>query len=117
MTPSATTAGPRPVRRALVGLTVVGVLGLAACGSPPTTSGSGAGRAEGPKKIDPKDCPVKALDEAKGPVKVNLWFSGLVDPALSVLTDMAKRYRSMPGTLEWGAMIRMLDREDPSYRN
>ena len=94
MTPSAIPAGRRPVRRALVGLTAVGLLGLAACGSPPTTSGSGSGRAEGPKKIDPKDCPVKALDDAKGPVKVNLWFSGLVDPALSVLTDMAKRYNA-----------------------
>ena len=84
----------RPVRRALLGLTTVGLLGLAACGSPPTTTGSGAGRTDGPAKIDPKDCPVAALDEAKGPVKVNLWFSGLVDPALGVLTDMAKRYNA-----------------------
>jgi sn-glycerol 3-phosphate transport system substrate-binding protein len=94
MTPSATPVGRRPVRRALIGLTAVGLLGLAACGAPPTTTGEGAGRTEGPKKIDPKDCPVKALDEAKGPVKVNLWFSGLVDPALGVLTDMAKRYNA-----------------------
>ncbi|HWJ63001.1 MAG TPA: extracellular solute-binding protein [Acidimicrobiales bacterium] len=85
----------RPLRRALVGLTTVGVLALAACGAPPTTTGSGGGRnAEGEAKVDPKDCPVSALDEAKGPVKVNLWFSGLVDPALGVLQDMAKRYNA-----------------------
>lgn len=85
----------RPARRALVGLAAVGLLGLAACGSPPTTTGTGGGRsADGKAKVDPKDCPVAALDEAKGPVKVNLWFSGLVDPALGVLQDMAKRYNA-----------------------
>src|SRR5690348_685640 len=95
MTASPAPAVRRPVRRALVGLTAVGLLGLAACGAPPTTTGTGAGRSEdAAAKIDPKDCPIAALDEAKGPVKVNLWFSGLVDPALGVLTDMAKRYNA-----------------------
>ncbi|MCU1371251.1 MAG: ABC-type sugar transport system, periplasmic component [Ilumatobacteraceae bacterium] len=85
----------RGLRRSLVGLTAVGLLGLAACGSPPATTGSGQGRtSDGTAKIDPKDCPVAALDKAKGPVKVNLWFSGLVDPALGVLQDMAKRYNA-----------------------
>jgi ribulose-5-phosphate 4-epimerase/fuculose-1-phosphate aldolase len=52
-------------------------------------------------------------------VQVDALSSGvkLTQPAPEVLPDMAKRYRVMPGTLEWGAMIRMLDREDPSYRN
>jgi sn-glycerol 3-phosphate transport system substrate-binding protein len=78
-----------------VGLTAVGLLGLAACGSPPTTSGSGKGRTEtGTAKVDPKDCPVSALDKAKGPVKVNLWFSGLVDPPLTVLNNMVKDYNA-----------------------
>ncbi len=95
MTPTPAPAVRRPVRRALVGLTAVGLLGLAACGAPPTTTGTGEGRsADGKAKVDPKDCPVAALDEAKGPVKVNLWFSGLVDPALGVLQDMAKRYNA-----------------------
>lgn len=95
MTPSPAPATRRPIRRALVGLTAVGLLGLAACGAPPTTEGSGGGRSsDGKAKVDPKDCPVAALDDAKGPVKVNLWFSGLVDPALGVLQDMAKRYNA-----------------------
>lgn len=95
MSPSPAPATRRPVRRALVGLTAVGLLGLAACGAPPAPEGAGAGRtADGKAKIDPKDCPVAALDEAKGPVKVNMWFSGLVDPALGVLQDMAKRYNA-----------------------
>ncbi len=94
MTAAPAPAVYRPVRRALVGLTAVGLLGLAACGAPPTTTGSGAGRTNGPRKINPKDCPIAALEKAKGPVKVNLWFSGLVDPALGVLTDMAKRYNA-----------------------
>ncbi len=92
--PSVPTAR-RSVRRSLVGLTAVGLLGLAACGSPPTTSGTGAGRTtEGTAKVDAKDCPVAALDDAKGPVKVNMWFSGLVDPPLGVLTDMVERYNA-----------------------
>lgn len=95
MSPSSAPSGRRPLRRALVGLTAVGLIGLAACGSPPTTSGTGGGRtADGEGQVDPKDCPVAALDDAKGPVKVNLWFSGLVDPPLSVLNDMVKRYNA-----------------------
>jgi sn-glycerol 3-phosphate transport system substrate-binding protein len=85
----------RPLRRAVLGLSAVGLLGLAACGAPPTTSGSGGGRpTDGTAKVDPKDCPVAALDEAEGPVEVNMWFSGLVDPPLGVLTDMVKRYNA-----------------------
>ena len=37
-------------------------------------------------------------------------------PAPEVLPHMVERYRSMPGTREWGAMIRQLDRSDPSYK-
>src|SRR4051794_28461507 len=84
------------VRAALAGAAALGLLGLAACGSPPTTSGSGAGRSSGggEAKVSAKDCPIAALDEAKGPVKVNMWFSGLVDPPLSVLTNMVKAYNA-----------------------
>ena len=83
-------------RFALVGVVATGLLGLAACGSPPTTQGSGAGRsAAGAKsKVDPKDCPLDALAKAPGKVKVNMWFGGLVDPPVTVLTDMVKKFNA-----------------------
>ncbi|WP_426572005.1 extracellular solute-binding protein [Aquihabitans sp. McL0605] len=84
----------RQTRRVVAGIIAAGLLGLVACGSPPTTKGTGAGRTDTPAKVDPKECPVAALAKASGKVKVNMWFSGLVDPALGVLTDMAKRYNA-----------------------
>ncbi len=79
----------RPRRRAGFAVTAVAGLLLAACGSPPTSGGSG-GRddsAEG-GKVDPSDCPIDALEEASGPVEINMWYGGLVDPPVSVLTGM-----------------------------
>lgn len=84
----------RRFRRAVVGAGVVGLLGLAACGSPPTTEGSGAGRGEGSAKVDAKDCPLAALEKATGKVKVNMWFGGLVDPPVTVLGDMVKAFNA-----------------------
>ncbi|WP_421120620.1 hypothetical protein ACE2AJ_04725 [Aquihabitans daechungensis] len=66
------------LRSSAAGLVAVGLLGLAACGSPPTTSGSGAGRGGGEDaKVSAKDCPLDALEKAKEPVKVNMWFGGV----------------------------------------
>jgi sn-glycerol 3-phosphate transport system substrate-binding protein len=82
-------------RAAVAGLAAVGLLGLAACGSPPTTTGSGAGRGDGgDAKVSAKDCPLAALDEATSPVKVNMWFGGLVEPPVTVLTDMVKDFNA-----------------------
>jgi sn-glycerol 3-phosphate transport system substrate-binding protein len=74
--------------RAVAALVVVGCLVLGACGSP-TGSGEGAGRATGegaPAELP--DCPLAALDDADGPVEVDLWFGGLVEPPLGVLGSL-----------------------------
>ncbi|MCB0962184.1 MAG: ABC transporter substrate-binding protein [Acidimicrobiales bacterium] len=65
----------------------------AACGSPPTT-GTGGGR-EGASEaggVSAEDCPVAALDEADGPVQVELWFGGLVEPASTTLLDLVDAF-------------------------
>lgn len=67
---------------------VVGCLLLGACGSP-TGSGEGAGRSDGDGVgVELPDCPLAALEEADGPVEVDLWFGGLVEPPLGVLGSL-----------------------------
>ncbi|MCB0971617.1 MAG: extracellular solute-binding protein [Acidimicrobiales bacterium] len=66
----------------------------AACGSPPTTGDGGGGR-EGASDgggVSAEDCPVAALDEADGPVEVELWFGGLVEPASTTLLDLVDAF-------------------------
>ncbi len=87
--------GSLPRRGLLASLAVVGLV-LGACGSPPT-AGGGGGREAGSstsekEKLPP--CPLEALEEATEPVEVNLWFSGLVDPPVSVLQDMVTRFNA-----------------------
>lgn len=78
----------------LAGAVLVCVLLAAACGSPPTSGGAGGGRqSEGATKKLP-ECPLKALEEADGPVDVSLWFGGLVDPPVSVLNGMVKDFNA-----------------------
>lgn len=96
-----TTSIPRPApgraRRSVVaGVGVTAALVLASCGAPPSTSGSGAGRsAEGAAgKVSAADCPLDALDKADGPVKVKLWFGGLVEPPSTVMTDLVKEFNA-----------------------
>jgi len=94
MTPTRSTA-PSPRFRRLGGagaMLVVGALLVAACGSPPATTGSGAGREPGADKVSAQDCPVDALEAADGPVEVQMWFGGLVEPPVTVLTDMVKAF-------------------------
>jgi ribulose-5-phosphate 4-epimerase/fuculose-1-phosphate aldolase len=56
-------------------------------------------------------------------VQVDAMASGaeLVVPTKEVVSQMSTRYVNHPerimGMLEWDAYIRLLDREDPSYRN
>ncbi|MEZ5182053.1 MAG: ABC transporter substrate-binding protein [Acidimicrobiales bacterium] len=90
---------PTPSRRfrrlgAAGTLAAIGLL-VAACGSPPATEGSGGGRGEGDEaKVSAEDCPLDALDEASGPVKIKMWFGGLVEPPVTVLTDMVKDFNA-----------------------
>lgn len=94
------TRSPRPSttrRGSRSGLALLATFGLlvAACGAPPTSGGSGGGREAGggTEKELPK-CPLEALEKATAPVKVNLWFGGLVDPPVTVLTDMVKAFNA-----------------------
>lgn len=74
--------------RSVAAWLVVGCLLLGACGSP-TGSGDGAGRTsdEG-TTVELPECPLDALDDADGPVEVDLWFGGLVEPPLGVLGSL-----------------------------
>jgi sn-glycerol 3-phosphate transport system substrate-binding protein len=93
-----TNASGAPARshrlRVLVALVAAGGLLISACGSPPSSGGGNGGREEagGGSGVDPKDCPLDALEEATGKVEVNMWFGGLVDPPKTVLTDMVKAF-------------------------
>jgi sn-glycerol 3-phosphate transport system substrate-binding protein len=90
----------RRTRSVAVGLVAAGLLGLVACGAPPTTQGSGAGRTPAARKVNPKDCPIDALKTAKGKVKVNMWFGGLVDPPLTVLNEMVAAFNKSQDKIE-----------------
>lgn len=79
-------------RSVLASLAVAGLV-LGACGSPPSSGGGGGRQQESSGSKLPK-CPLDALAKAKGPVEVNLWFGGLVDPPVSVLEDMVKRFNA-----------------------
>lgn len=79
--------------RLVASLAVAGLV-LGACGAPPSSGGGGAGRnAAGTKAKLPK-CPLDALKKATGKVKVNMWYSGIVDPPVTVLTDLIKEFNA-----------------------
>ncbi len=84
--------------------TVVVVMGLVlgACGSPPSSGGSG-GRETGSSASKLPKCPLDALKKATGKVKVNLWYSGLVSPPSDVLEDMVKRFNASQDKVEVSA--------------
>ena len=92
-------------RRALAGLSRRGrwaAAGLAlalvgaACTSPPTTGAPEAEEAADDAGAEPRlpDCPVDALDEAAGPVTIDLWFGGLIGEAAQTMEDMAARFNA-----------------------
>jgi sn-glycerol 3-phosphate transport system substrate-binding protein len=68
---------------------------LAACSDPPTAGGGPpVGTGDGTTEAAVPDCPLDALDEASGPVDVNLWYGGLVGTPKSVMTDMVARFNA-----------------------
>ena len=71
---------------------VAAALAVAACSEPPTT-GSGSAVEIGPGAELP-DCPFDALDEAKGPVEVNLWYGGLVGSTKATMEDIVARFNA-----------------------
>src|SRR5438128_190745 len=63
---------------------VLAVALLAACGGP----GKSADSADSGSKVTASnlpDCPVKALDSAKGPIKVTFWYGGLQGDTLTTM--------------------------------
>lgn len=86
---------PSPARRGrrllACALAVTGLV-LAACGSPPTSEGSGTGRPTATDDVDTGPevtCPVDALDSVDGVVEVDLWYGGLVGVTQETLENMA----------------------------
>jgi sn-glycerol 3-phosphate transport system substrate-binding protein len=81
--------------RLLGALALTSGLLLAACGSPDGSGGDAPGRAaEGDEPSDLPECPLDALDEADGPVRVNLWFGGIVEPPVGVLNSLIEDFNA-----------------------
>jgi sn-glycerol 3-phosphate transport system substrate-binding protein len=81
-----------PRRLGLMAAVVAAAVVAAACSEPPTT-GSGSAVEVGPGAELP-DCPLDALDEAKGPVDVNLWYGGLVGSTKATIEDIVARFNA-----------------------
>jgi sn-glycerol 3-phosphate transport system substrate-binding protein len=79
-------------RLGLISAVVAAALVAAACSEPPTT-GSGNAVQIGPGAELP-ECPLDALDEAKGPVEVNLWYGGLVGSTKVTMEDIVARFNA-----------------------
>jgi sn-glycerol 3-phosphate transport system substrate-binding protein len=79
-------------RLGLISAVVAAALVAAACSEPPTT-GSGNAVQIGPGAELP-ECPLDALDEAKGPVEVNLWYGGLVGSTKATMEDIVARFNA-----------------------
>ncbi|QYG91596.1 extracellular solute-binding protein [Iamia sp. SCSIO 61187] len=87
----------RPAPRPLVHLLVVAVLAITAAAcvrdeSQGTSAGPGGGGGDGEgEEIALPDCPVDALDEADGPVEIDLWHGFTGEPA-NYMVELGRRY-------------------------
>ena len=79
-------------RLGLIAAVAAATLAASACSEPPTT-GSGNAVQIGPGAELP-DCPLDALDEAQGPVEVNLWYGGLVGSTKATMEDIVSRFNA-----------------------
>jgi sn-glycerol 3-phosphate transport system substrate-binding protein len=71
-------------------------LAAAACSDPPT-SGSGDARADGTGDGDGAalpECPLDALDDASGPVEIDMWYAGLPGTNGIVLEDLVSSFNA-----------------------
>lgn len=89
----------RTSRRVAVALLSAGALTLTACSSPPSTGVAGGGR-EGNTNNAAADCPLDALKNAKGKVKIKLWYGGIVQPTSGVMTDLVKKFNASQDKIE-----------------
>ncbi len=81
-------------RRHPLALTLLVVAGLvaAACSDPPTSGGDAVRTDDGDGEVDLPECPLDALDEAGGPVEVDLWYGGLTGSVQGTMDDMAAAF-------------------------
>lgn len=108
----------RPAHRRALGLLVVTCcLVIAACSAPEGSGGEGPGRVasdntvadevngdgatgdeatgdEGSDAPELPECPLDALEAAEGPVEVNLWYGGIVEPPVGVLNDLIAEFNA-----------------------
>ncbi len=64
----------------------------AACSSPPTSGGSGDGAVSAGGAAKLPDCPLKALEDAKGPTQVTMWYGGIGGPVKDTMLAMVKGF-------------------------
>ncbi len=81
-----------PRRRTGLALVVAAALAVA-CSDPPTSGGDGA-RTAGDGDGELPTCPLDALDEADGPVEVNLWYGGIGGPTKDTLDDLIATFNA-----------------------
>lgn len=87
----------------LRGAAVLAAIGLtvAACGSPPAAENSGGGRDTGGEtngettgSSDLPDCPIEALDDADGPVEIDIWYGGLGGSSEATMKSMVTGFNA-----------------------
>jgi len=71
---------------------------LAACGSPPTSGDQEAGGRDPGTQADAESladlCPLDALEEATGPIDVDLWYGGLGGDTQTTMEEMATAFNA-----------------------
>jgi sn-glycerol 3-phosphate transport system substrate-binding protein len=77
----------------LAALTVAALV-VAACSEPPTTGSGNAVAIGGEGGAELPDCPLDALDEASGPVEVNLWYGGLAGSVKTTMEDIVAQFNA-----------------------
>ncbi len=69
---------------------LAGALVAAACTNPPTTGSGAVAGSVTPDNLP--ECPVHAIDDATGPVHIDLWYGGLGGTTQQTMERIAKQY-------------------------
>ncbi len=79
-----------------LGLAALAAVALvaAACSEPPTTGSGNAVEIGAGGEAELPDCPLDALDEASGPVEINLWYGGLAGSTKATMEDIVARFNA-----------------------
>ena len=80
------------MRWLIAALTTGAALVAAACSEPPTTGSGNAVEIGAGVRLP--DCPLDALDEAAGPVEVNLWYGGLQGSTKATMEDIVALFNA-----------------------